>query len=72
MLLKIEIENEIIENLGKNNIENMIKNLLITESKKKNESMQFNNVSDEQIIESFKKISILYDNTLKELANWIL
>jgi hypothetical protein len=69
MLLQIEIENEIIENLGKNNIENMIKNLLIAESKKKNESMHFNNVSDEQIIESFKKISILYDNTLKELAN---
>jgi len=69
MLLQIEIENEIIENLGKNNIENMIKNLLIAESKKKNESMQFNNISDEQVIESFKKISILYDNTLKELAN---
>ena len=69
MLLQIEIENEIIENLGKNNIENMIKNLLIEESKKKNESMQFNNISDEQVIESFKKISILYDNTLKELAN---
>jgi predicted DNA binding CopG/RHH family protein len=69
MLLQIEIENEIIENLGKNNIENMIKNLLIAESKKKNESMQFNNISDEQVIESFKKISILYHNTLKELAN---
>lgn len=66
MMLQIDVSNDMIEKLGKDNVENMIKDFLQKEEERI--KSQFTMVSDDVIEKSFRKISKKYDNTLKELA----